>query len=264
MTKTFCVLTVLCGWGLLTSATAVADDGQSLATSVVPLKATVRIGDPILVSVRVTNSGTTPVDTNRSATAFDCFEVIDPDGELVPYSGFDGQVLFKPTQVLPKSTETLTDAFDLTDKYLIQKPGRYSIRLDSQATGLPASPAVTIDVAPGELPTADKLTLRLLSIRPEGWHVARDREGQIAPFGRSEVAGSALHLCRNHMRGEAVFVWFTKTRADLEPVQPERGTSEYIGRANGLYVYMMNGDKAPALWPTAGEEIRKALQIKEE
>lgn len=237
---------------------------RQLATTVVAERRVVRLGDAIKVSVRVTNQAPQEVKVDRSATAFGCFEVKDPDGHVVPYVGFDGQVVSFPIVVRPMSEVTIADALDVTDKYIFQKAGRYSIRLTEGATGLPASPAITVDVKPGQLSGVDQLAGRLLLHLPEGWHVAKDGHGEVAPFGRSEVRGCALHVCRNHMRGEAVYLWFTETEAMMEPDQDERGRSHYLGRACGFYIYAAVGSQAPALWPTATEDISRALKITSE
>src|SRR5437867_8114534 len=85
--------------------------------------------------------------------------------------------------------------------------------------------------------------------------------GEVTPFGRSRVPGFALHLCHSHMRGEAVLLWFTKEEAEVDPIQQPRGKIEYLGRARGLFVYASVGSNTPTLWPTATEEISRALQI---
>lgn len=150
-----------------------------------------RLGVPIKVSVSVTNEGPQEVEVDRSATAFDCFEVIDSDGRVLPYVGFDGQIMIKRTRVQSSSTVMIAEALDLTDKYLVQKPGKYSVRLARGASGLPSSRAITVDVAPGQLSVFDELAARLIPVCPKDWHIAKDRRGEVAPFGRTPVVGQA-------------------------------------------------------------------------
>src|ERR1051325_4245386 len=76
----------------------------SLLTEVVAAKQTVSLGDPIVVSVRVTNHTSKAAAANRAATAFDCFDVTGPDGERLRYIGFDGQVLSDRIEVPPSSS----------------------------------------------------------------------------------------------------------------------------------------------------------------
>lgn len=243
---------------------------SQLATRVIAQKQTVRLGDPIIVSVHVTNQAAQATQVDRTAMAFDCFEVIDPDGKPLPYVGFDGQVVMNRVEVQPLSTITIADALDLTDKYLFQKPGRYSIRLSRKKTGLPDSPTVIIEVAPGQLSEFDAVVSRSLPICPDGWRVVKDGRGEVAPFGRARVPGFALHLCHHHMRDEAVLLWFTKDEAKVDPqarIDPRhrpRGNVEYLGRMRGLFVYALVGENTPPLWPTAIGDISRALQIQTE
>jgi hypothetical protein len=71
-------------------------------------------------------------------------------------------------------------------------------------------------------------------------------------------------LTQDFMHGEAVYLWLTKAEAKIDPDRKPDGTSEYLGRAPGFYVYATVADKAPALWPNAIEDISPALQIVQE
>jgi hypothetical protein len=249
---------------LTTTVLAVAAQGKmsDLVIGISTEKQSVRLGDPIKVSVRVANQAPEAAVASRSMTAFDCFEVTGPDGKRLPYIGFDGQVTADRLDVRPASTVMITEALDLTDKYLFQKPGRYTIRFNGKPTGLSNSPAVAIEITPGHLSEFDDVVVSLMPVCPKGWHIVKDGKGEVAPFGRSRVPGFVLHLCHNHMRGEAVMLWFTKEEAKVDPNQQPRGKIEYLGRARGLFVYGSVGENTPALWPKAIEEISRALQIK--
>jgi hypothetical protein len=244
----------------------VAAQGQksNLSTEVTPEKQKVRLGDPIVVSVRVTNQTAEVAETGRGATAFDCFEVTGPDGERLRYVGFDGQVAGVRVEVPPHSAATLAATLDLTDKYLFQKPGQYSIRFSGKWTGLPDSSAIELELAPGQLSEFDQVAASLLPICPEGWRLAKDAHGEVMPFGRSRVPGFALHLCLDHMRGKDVLLWFTKEEAKVDPSQQPPEKVEYLGRVRGLFVYDSVGSNTPGLWPKAVEDISRALKITKE
>jgi len=232
-----------------------------LAIQLLAQKQTVRLGDPIIVSVHVTNQAAQATEVDRSATAFDSFEVTSPEGKPLPYVGFDGQVAMNRVDVQPLSSVTIADALDLTDKYLFQKPGRYSIRFSGKSTGLSDSPAIAIEATSGRLSESDDVAASLLPVCPDGWHLAKDARGEVTPFGRSPVPGFSLHLCHNHMRGEAVMLCFTKEEAKLDANRQPRAKIEYWGRVRGLFVYGSVGSNTPALWPTAAEDISRALHI---
>src|SRR5262245_16595751 len=124
------------------TALTVAAQGKTgdLLIEISAEKPSVRLGDPIKVSVRVTNKAQESAVASRSMTAFDCFEVTGPDGKRLPYVGFDGQVAADRLEVRPGSTATIAEAIDLTDKYLFHKPGRYSVRFNGKPEGLADSP----------------------------------------------------------------------------------------------------------------------------
>jgi len=233
----------------------------SLLTEVIAAKQKVSLGDPIVVSVCVTNQTSEAVKVSRSETAFDCFEVTGPDGKPLPYVGFDGQVMVNRVGVPPSSSLTIAETLDLTDKYLFQNPGRYVIRFSEKWTSLSNSPAIAIEITPGRLSEFDAVVASLLPVCPDGWHLAKDGRGEITPFGHARASGFVLHLSRNYMRGEVVLLWFTKEEAKVDPNQQPRGKVEYLGRARGLFVYASVGENTPALWPTATEVISHALQI---
>ena len=77
----------------------------------------------------------------KSETAFDCFEVNAPDGQSAPYVGFIGQIMSSRVSVQPSSTMTIEEGLDLTDRYVFEKAGRYSIRFRGEGNGIPASNA---------------------------------------------------------------------------------------------------------------------------
>jgi hypothetical protein len=235
---------------------------RQLAAVIAPEKTTVQLGDSIKVSITITNESPNEVRVDRSATAFGCFNVIGPDGQTLPYVGFDGQIISNPIQVKPSATITIADALDLTDKYLFQKAGKYSIRFIGEWTGILDSPAITIEITPGHLTEFDQVAASLLPICPDGWHLVKDSRGEAAPFGRARVPGLTLHLCHNHMHAEAVYLWFTKVPTEPDPNQQPHLKSDYLGRVHDLYVFATVDRNTPSLWPTATEDTCRALQVR--
>jgi len=252
----------------LAAATATAGSAQTnrsaeFATALVLDDRAPHLGDAIRVSLNARNNADKELSAEKSATAFDCFEVTAPDGQAATYVGFMGQVMANPLPVSPRGTVTLAEHLDLTDKYILQKPGRYSVRFKGGVSGLPDSNTITIDVSPGQLTELDKAVIQLLPIRPKGWYVTKSAHSQkeVTPFGRPAVVGYDAHICRDYMRGEAVYVWLTKAPTENDPQQNPPVKSEYLGRSQGLYVYVAVASATPALWPNAIEEVARALQI---
>jgi hypothetical protein len=66
------------------------------------------------------------------------------------------------------------------------------------------------------------------------------------------------------MQRETVDLWFSKEEVKVDPNQQPRFEMVYLGHARGQLVYGSVGTNAPALWPTAIEDISRALQIKKQ
>jgi hypothetical protein len=265
--------------GIILASTILAGVAQAqLATEVVAERQNVRVGDPIRVSVSVTNQSAQALEVDGNGTAFDCFEVSDPDGQRLPYVGSGGMVRAKRATVAPFSTVMITKALDLTDKYVFDRPGRYSVRFNQPMRApkremfpfptvywLPSgSRAITIEVTAGQLSELDQVIAALLPIRPKGWRVAKAARGEVVPSGRSRVPGFAVDVYRSLRVGESVPLSFTKAEAKLDPNSEVRGTSEYMGRMRGFFVYCALDNKTRTFWPTVTEDICRALQIRKQ
>ena len=220
-------------------------------------KQTVRLGDPIIVSVTVSNQAPQVEDVDLNATEWGSFEVTDPDGKTLPYVGPLYQVMVNKAAVQPHSTVTIKDALDLTDKYLFQKAGRYSILLRGNRIGFSDSPAIAIEVTAGRLSEIDDVFVSLLPVCPNGWYLSKGLHGVVEPFGR----GFAINFTRHPMQREIVGLWFAKEEVKVDPNQQPPFKMEYLGHTRGQFVFGSVDENAPALWPTAFEDISRALQI---
>jgi hypothetical protein len=233
---------------------------EKLATELVAQKPTSRLGEPILISVRATNASPEAAQVDRCVTEFNCFEVTGPDGLIMPDVGYDGQVLMNYATVQPYSNFTIADSIDLTDYYIFQKSGLYSVRFIGRGE-LADSRAISIEITPGQLADYDQVALSLISVLPEGWRLVKHRSrGDVTPPGWSSVPGKSLHLCHNHMQGEAVDVCLTRAEAKTDPTASRVSKAKDLGRVCGLFVYAEVDKNTPRLWPTAIEDISRALQ----
>jgi hypothetical protein len=229
----------------------------SFAAKVVAKEQTVRLGDPIIVSVSVSNQAPQVKEVDRTAAAFGGFEITDSDGKTLPYVGEIYQVRSDKVAVQPHSTVTIDDALDLTEKYLFQKAGRYSIRFGDKSIGLSDSPAIAIEVTAGRLSEIDDFVASLLPVCPNGWYLSKGHRVVVTPFG----PGFAINFMRNPMQREVVDLWFTKEEVKVDLNQQPPFKMEYLGHARGQFVYGSVGENAPALWPTAIVDISRALRI---
>ena len=229
-----------------------------MATQVVAEKQTVRLGDPIVVSLSVSNQTQRAQGMDRNPTVFGNIEITDPDGKTLPYVGFTGQVRLDRVAVQPGSTVTNVGTLNLPDAYLFQKAGRYSVRFSGDTFDLSNSPAIEIEVTAGRLPDIDEMAALLLPVRPKSWGLEKNR-GRMSsgPFSQ----GFGLLLYDNYMQGETVNLWFRKEEVKVDPNQQPPFKMEYLGHGRGQFVYGLVGTNALAIWPTAIEDISRALQI---
>ena len=247
------------------------DNSNVVSTVLVAEKTVVPLGDPIKVSLSVKNQGDREIKVDKSATAFDCFEVTGPDGQSPTYVGLMGQVMANSVAVQPSSTVTVAEGLDLTDKYFFHKPGRYAIRFRNAPSynrfrGTPLSNRIMVDVTPGQLGELDQMVAQLLPVCPKGWGIMKSSRGQseVTPFGRAPVPGYSAHIYRSFMDGEAVYLWLTKAKVPITPDPKKDSRSEYLGRTGGLYVYVAPTTKATNSWPKALDDISRVLQIANE
>jgi hypothetical protein len=96
---------------LAATALTVADQGEKgdLVAEVIPEKPTVRLGDPIVVSVRVTNQAPEDAEASRSATAFDCFGVTFLTREALSTCGAQKQIAININTTEPGAGEFAQD-----------------------------------------------------------------------------------------------------------------------------------------------------------
>jgi hypothetical protein len=241
------------------------------STILIAEQTTVRLGEPVKITVTLTNHSQTNVEVDGNGILFGCFDIRGPDGQRLSYVGFDGQTFYKPVPIAPSSTKAMAEHFDLADSYVFPKPGRYSIRYRKMDPAcFPDSDTVTIDITPGELSEVDKTVLQLLTVNyPKRWHITKSERDtkEVQPFGRSIVPGHYVYIRGGIINsGENLCIWLTKAEAPIatERTQGDSGRaiqSEYLGHARGMHVYVAQGTKTPTVWPNAIKDISRALNI---
>jgi hypothetical protein len=155
---------------------------------------------------------------------------------------------------------------DLTDHYLIREPGKYSIRFHGghfppDLDGVPDSNVITVDVMPGNLPPTDQFVSQLVDVLPKGWRIEKNPriQNEVTSSGRSSVDGIGVLISAGLSRG-AIHIWFTKLEAGIDPTA--QSTGNYLGRAQGFFVYVTQDVRTPATpWPNAIADISRALGV---
>lgn len=208
-------------------------------------KPTVRLGEPIKVNLDMRYDGAQPHQyDSQSVAVHDSFDIKGAKGNTLRYIEPPAQTGGGPRDIQPGETVAIRRGVDLTDKYLFQEPGQYTIQFlgDSGAIskiGFPPSNTVTLVVQPGEMPPVDKLVAQVLPLCPKGWIVAKSSRDivRVAPLGRSEVSGAQVWIL--FMTGcigdeSSITFWQTGETTDAIPASHQDPQKNREG-INGLF-----------------------------
>jgi beta-lactamase regulating signal transducer with metallopeptidase domain len=268
----------------LSSQNPQSDWGEAtngLRTRLVAEKRQFRAGEPINIHIEVTNtSDRTIYFQGPSAPYFDgSLIVLDAEGKTPPFIGEPIQVMARETIVAPGQTLQLKP-FDLTERRYLGRPGLYSVQLPAEPfpmrmpnfsmRGLPLSGRLAFEVVADAAADAGGDPIgRLLPLLPEGWSLANmaGRMARLRPGNnREEVQeGRELMLYSGNIRsvdGKVIWLWLTDQPAAERAAGPGDTTpaSEYLGQAGRLHIYINVDANALKGWPTAKEDILRALQ----
>jgi len=209
-------------------------------------------GSPIVIGVEMKNVGQQERRYYQPVSGDDgCLTVQDGAGKAAPYLCGSVQTM-NPKRPLAPGRTTLLGTLDLTEYYLLLKPGTYTVKYVGDQ--FPPSNALSFEVVPAEGtdPLLRALTV-LVENRPKEWHVVSPR-----PVSYLEQPGpqwSRVH-CRRYTfehkdqyadglkppKTEPVSLWIATQRAVKEPWQlseeEQAAQTEYCGECAFGHVYL--------------------------
>lgn len=168
---------------------------------------------------------------------------------------------------------TLFEDRNISDEYVILKPGKYKIQFHGGIYGMaidsnfPASNIVEFVVKPASPNPTDLLISSILNILPDSrWQTAASRSYN-PPSGRKEVKGISIILIRYPESGLImgtiiVTLWQTQAKADVLEQGTNKQVSDYLGMNSSGYFYIEIPPKALDYWPNLKEDIIKNLKLK--
>jgi len=232
---------------------------------------TVKLGEPILVSLELLYTGTEPCMYYTSLSGCDDFIVRGADAAEVPYIGGYPSSFLGRLSLDSQETVCLEEGIELSHLYLFQAPGQYIVRFRGGGGGalagntyipFPPSNELVLTVEPGEMPPIDKLIVQVLPLCPEGWYLYKSfrSETEVAPAHRRKVPGAYIHLRWFPTTGlnsdaGSVFLWQTDEIADMDwddeaMERYPKGPAEYLGKGEfgHLYAYTMMNPKGAHKW----------------
>jgi hypothetical protein len=235
-------------------------------------KQTFDAGEPIPVRLEVENSG--QVDKEYLVPvipANQTLRVVDERGrDLLPLLDiYQVTVGASRPENIKAGRSIEIAAFDLGESFYLRRPGRYKVI----GSGKPTPAEFEFEVIPNPARAAadgDPIG-RLLPLVKEGWWLgAGPAKSQFRPGSNwSEITGQIARFVKNPPAsngGGLINICLANERAAEEPVSIESSvpTSEYLGKLDRWHVYWLASDTTVKAWPTAKEDIKKALAARPE
>ena len=233
-------------------------------------KQTFRAGEPIPVKVELENVSDQVKDHSILANPYNhTFSVVDEQRREAPYIGGLAQVQQPRGKLNPGQSSELS-SFDLATWFYLRRPGRYTARFP----GKPASATFEFDVtADPVLAAADGDPVgRLLPLVKDRWWLSggSNQPTKLQPgANRGQATGRlvSLYYSPTGYKGDSglVWLWLTDEPAAEQPVTGKYPpSSEYVGKVDRWHVYISVDANARKAWPTAKDDIKKALADEQE
>jgi hypothetical protein len=224
-------------------------------------------GEPMRFRVMIQNMTLGKVGGDFDRYVWDIFVITDPDGDPVPYRSCVGSSMMGDPVILPPFNILIVqDDHDILENYLIVKEGEYTIQVRKQGEDMLESNTVRFMVEGGEAPLADKLTMALAQISPDGWTAARfNYRFETTNFGEwGYVEIIALQLHGRGGKGEnRIDVILTKEKIPGAPTSPwEDFPFEYLGENENGFFYIHVFDNTEESWPTHVKDLARVLDTK--
>jgi hypothetical protein len=235
---------------------------NGLRTRLIADKQTFPAGEPIMITLEMENVGNTATEFAVPHAPEDGLTVLDAAGKPVPFLLGLGQ-LQQNRQKIDAGKTLEINAFDLAQAYYLRKPGRYSVQLKSEFASAPFEFEVTAN--PAADADGDPIG-KLLPLVKKNWWLSGSGAGQIQPGkNHAQVAGRYMNLMFNDTGSKRdtgiIYVWLADEKADQKADDDSHlPAGKYLGKASRWQVYFATDANAEKAWPTAGEDIVKALQ----
>jgi len=228
-----------------------------------------RLGKPIELTLGIVNEGSVSVGVDFAYSDInDSLVVTGPDGQRVSYiSGHS--YANGPTLQLDAGEEMhFTLDLDLAEQYLVDKPGRYTVRYEGKGLVIDGKRAkvlpctVEIDVAEGKLDRRMEIAARLFPLVPKG-----------LTFGISPKWGDVE---TDNIEVEAAHFVYRDTEALPEVVSyvmvvgfqfriangPPHPSEELLGETRWGFLFADKETRNEEFWPNWRKLVAKALEVR--
>jgi hypothetical protein len=193
---------------------------------------------------------------------FGTLSVKDEKGKDVPYLFGLAQVQQRREKIDVGGSKEL-DQFDLAQAYYLRKPGKYTV----QGIEPPVSGAFEFEVAAdARADDGDPVGRLLPLLRKNWWMTGGLSAGAVRPGSNHAEGNGRLILFDYNPTGYKkdaglVYLYLTNEKAaEKKDVNSSLPASEYLGQAARWHVYATVTENAQKDWPTAKEDIKRALE----
>jgi hypothetical protein len=221
-----------------------------------------RAGEPIPIKLEIENIGKEAQEfAVPPVPHFGTLVVLDEAGNRVPFLVGLAQIQ-QERQKLDAGQSRQLKSCDLAEAYYLRKPGRYTVQLTE---GFPSAPFEFEVIANPNASDGDPIG-RLLPLIKEHWWLTGGGSGEIQPGrNRPQTTGKIIYLefspTGNKRDTGLIWVWLAdKQAAEKGDDNSNLPASEYLGKASRWHVYFAATDAAAKAWPTAKDDITKALK----
>jgi hypothetical protein len=246
---------------------------DGLRTRLVAAQRTFAAGKSIPMQLQIENRGDEPkefyiqpIPNNESLLT-----VVDERRKPVPYLGRLFQFLERPISLRPGEARTLAE-FDLASCYYLRRPGRYTARFP----GDQPSAAFEFDVLPNEALAAtdgDPVGRLLPLVKEKWWLGAGEPQTELQPGANwDKVPGRIIWFVFNppQHKDDSGMIWICLADRAAPALPPQsyesssQPSSQYWNKLARWHVYVNASQIALNAWPTARQDITKALATEPE
>jgi len=243
------------------------EERDGLKTRLTSKTQAVRAGYSVLLTLEVKNVSETPKKYQQTPSRFsDEFEVLDESGKPVPHLVGPIQVIEQRTEIQPGETQII-DSFDLADSYFLREPGAYSVQLLSDS--LPPSGVLNFEITTDRAAMNDPI-VPLLRLTKKNWFIVASPGAHVRMPGAKWMPTNCrmvtfrLDPPRSISDYDSVQLFLADEAAKVVPptldIDSSAPDTEYLGKISRWHVYYLASAGALKAWPTAKDDITKALQ----
>jgi hypothetical protein len=245
------------------------EPNNGFVTQLLPQSEECVVGEPIKFGLVLKNISDSLKQYDYNAISYHSLIIKTADNNEPYFKLSHYQTMEAPRPIGPDGIVTLFENRNITEEFVIIKPGKYRVQFRGGRPGspdliLPASNVIEFEVKPGTPDERDFLISLLANVLPDAsWHAEIQQRRRNAPAGRKEEAISIIlrHPHPGRYAGIIVTLWRTDLPVEVTEQRQDAKTNDYLGKNDSGYFYIEIPPEALDYWPKMKEDIAKALKL---